>query len=266
MMYKLFHRGVIKSLSARISRRHEGPNDALEPTVAPLVRSIVAAVRTCASLFRSVVVAQLELVSPNRTMRAALTLATIALVASVSASDTLDLADGKSPDGSFSVRVRAPMESGEMAQLEVLSVAAKTVVGTTDTGGYAHYPAVAEAASTSVLWSPDSKHLAVMTRGTKRSTELRLYRVTASGLAEILLPSSKDRAFQLLKAREAYRCVFQRPKKWIDNDTLIVLASGDIANSMGDKIPIWYEVEVTFNVPAKKITDAKIITKKPKEG
>ena len=199
-------------------------------------------------------------------MRAVLTLAPIALVASVSASDTLELANGRSPDGSFSVRVRAPMDTGAMAQLEVVSVAAKTVVGTTDTGGYAHYPAVAEDTSTSVLWSPDSKQLAVMTRGTKRSTELRLYRVTASSLTEVLLPSSTDRAFLLLKATEAYRCVFQRPKTWIDNNTLVVLASGDVTNTKGDKIPIWYEVEVTFNVPAQKITDAKIITTKPKEG
>ena len=91
-------------------------------------------------------------VSPNRTMRAALILATIALVASVSATDTLELANGKSPDGSFSVRVRAPMDSGAIAQLEVVSVASKAVVGTTDTGGYAHYPSVAEDTSTSVLF------------------------------------------------------------------------------------------------------------------
>jgi hypothetical protein len=31
-------------------------------------------------------------------------------------------------------------------------------------------------------------------------------------------------------------------------------------------MPIWYEVEVTFNVPAKKITNAKIIITKPKVG
>ena len=199
-------------------------------------------------------------------MRADLTLATIALVASVTASDTLELANGKSPDGSFSVRVRAPMDSGAMAQLEVVSVAAKTIVGTTDTGGYAHFPAVAEDTSTAVLWSPDSKQLAVMTRGTKRSTELRLYRVAASGLTEVLLPSPTDRTFQLLKATEAYRCVFQRPRKWLNNDTLVVLASGDVTNNKGDQFPIWYEAEITFNTLSNEIIDAKVITTKPKEG
>ena len=62
------------------------------------------------------------------------------------------------------------------------------------------------------------------------------------------------------------RCVFQRPKRWIDNDTLVVLASGDVTNTKGDKIPIWYDVEVTLNISVKEITDAKVITTKPKEG
>lgn len=199
-------------------------------------------------------------------MRLVFTLVTIILITSVSASDTLELANGKSPDGSFYVRVRSPKDTGAIVQLEVVSVAAKTVVGTTNAGGYANYPTVAEDTSTSVLWSPDSKQLAVMTRGTKRSTELRLYRVAASGLTEVLLPSPTDRAFQLLNATEAYRSVFQRPKKWLDNDTLVVLASGDVTNTKGDKFPIWYEVEVTFNIPSNKIIDAQIITKRPKEG
>lgn len=203
---------------------------------------------------------------PKQLMRSVLLLATIVFVASVSGADSLELANGISPDGRFSVRVRAPIDSGSMVQLEVVSVAAKTVVGTAYAGGYGRYPAIAEDASTSVLWSPDSKHLAVMTRGTKRSTDMRLYRVMASGLTEIRLPSSTDRAFQLLKATEAYRCVFQRPKKWIDNGTLVVLATGDVTNTAGDKIPIWYEVEVTIDVAAKKIVDAKIVKVEPKEG
>jgi len=105
-----------------------------------------------------------------------------------------------------------------------------------------------------------------MSRGTKRSTELRLYQLAASGLTEIPLPSPTDRAFQLLKATESYRCVFQRPQKWIDNETLTVRASGDIKNPAGDGVPIWYEVNITFNIRDKKITDAKVIPTKPKEG
>ena len=199
-------------------------------------------------------------------MRTAIILSIVALQSSAWATEALDFANGRSPDGSFSVRVRPPTDAGAIPSLEVISVTTNTVIGTTHTGGYAHYPSVAEDASTAVLWSPDSKHLALMTRGTKRSTELRLYRVEASGLTEITLPSPTDRAFQLLKATVSYRCTFQRPKMWIDNETLTVRASGDIKNPSGSGVPIWYEVDITFNIHDKKITDAKVITTKPKEG
>ena len=105
-----------------------------------------------------------------------------------------------------------------------------------------------------------------MTRGTKRSTSLRLYQVASTGLTEIALPSSTDRSFELLKAKESYRCVFQRPLKWSDNDTLVVRANGDVENPAGTKIPIWYEVDVIFNIVEKRITDAKIIETKQKES
>jgi len=199
-------------------------------------------------------------------MRAAIILSIVALASCAWATEALDLANGRSPDGSLSVRVRPPTDAGALPSLEVISVTTNTVIGSTHTGGYAHYPSVAEDTSTAVLWSPDSKHLALMTRGTKRSTELRLYRVAASGLTEIPLPSPTDRAFQLLKATESYRCVFQRPQKWIDNRTLTVRASGDIKDPAGGVVPVWYEVDVTINIQDKKITVAKVITTNPKEG
>jgi hypothetical protein len=199
-------------------------------------------------------------------MRLAILLVTSALLSSIYAREPIELANGHSPNGSFSVRIKSSEDPEILASLEVVEEATSRVVGSTDTGGYAHFPAVAEDTSTAVLWSPDSKHLALMTRGTKRSTSLRLYRVASTGLTEIPLPSSTDRAFELLKAKESYRCVFQRPLKWSDNDTLVVRASGDIENSTGTKIPIWYEVDVTFNIQEKRITNAKIIETKPKEG
>lgn len=199
-------------------------------------------------------------------MRLEILLVTTALLSSVCAREPIELANGHSHNGSFSVRIKSSEDPEILASLEVVEEATNRVVGSTDTGGYAHFPAVAEDTSTAVLWSPDSMHLALMTRGTKRSTSLRLYRVNSTGLTEIVLPSSTDRAFELLKAKESYRCIFQRPLKWSDNDTLLVRASGDIDNPDGTKIPIWYEVDVTFNIQEKRITNAKIIEIKTKEG
>lgn len=181
-------------------------------------------------------------------MRLSILLITTAVLSSVWAREPVDLANGHSPDGRYSVRIKPPADPLALADLEVVNVATKEVVGSTDTGGYADFPAVAEEKSTAVLWSPDSKHLALMTRGTKRSTSLRVYQVAFTGLTEITLPSATDRAFELLKAKESYRCVFQRALKWSDDDTLVVRASGDIESPTGDKIPVWYEVDVTFNI------------------
>lgn len=199
-------------------------------------------------------------------MRFALLLPLTLALVSVSASETLDLANGHSPDGKYSVRVRALEGSEEIPQLEIINESTKAVVGATHSGGYARYPAVADDISTSVLWSPDSKHLALMTRGTKRSRELRLYQVTAAGIKEIILPSPTDKAFELLKATSSYRVVLQRPKKWIDSSTLVVLASGAVENTSGDKIPIYYEVDVTFDIQKQKITNGKVLIKKAYEG
>jgi hypothetical protein len=199
-------------------------------------------------------------------MKILLALGILAVSASAYAADTIRLPDGRSPDGKYSIRIHPPVEDGAIPKLEVINRDTKAIIGTTDTGGYAHFKAVANSFSTAALWSPDSKHLALMTRGTKRSTNIRVFEVSAAGISEIVLPSPTDRAFQLLKATDSYRCVFQRPKKWIDNDSLVIEASGDVTNPAGDKIPIWYEVDVTLSVSKKKITDAKVISTKSQEG
>lgn len=178
----------------------------------------------------------------------------------------IDLPDGQSPDGVYAVRVQPPDVEGAMTSLEVVTVATSVVVATMDAGGYAAFPAVADVHSTAVLWSPDSRHVAVMTRGTKRSTEVRLFRVAASGVTEIPLPSATDRAFHLLKATQPYRCVFQRPTTWRDNNTLVIRASGDVRNAAGEGLPVWYEADVCYDIQKREISDAKIVETKPKEG
>ena len=105
-----------------------------------------------------------------------------------------------------------------------------------------------------------------MTRGTKRSTELQLFQMTGAGMTEIALPSATTRAFELLKATASYRCVFQRPLKWTDNETLVVRASGGIKNPAGDGFPQWYEVDVTFNIEQRKTTAASVVEVKPFRG
>ncbi len=179
------------------------------------------------------------------------------------AAGPIDLENGRSPDGRLSARVRPAENPGETPSLEVVNLATEVIAGTLLLGVYGFGPSVAEKTSTAVLWSPDSGHLAVMTRGTKRSTGVKLFRVTDSGLTEIPLPSPTTKAFELLKATESYRVVSNKPGKWSDKDTLIIRASGGVIDPAGGKFPIWYEVDVTYDIREKKITDSRIVETKP---
>lgn len=177
----------------------------------------------------------------------------------------VELPNGKSPDGTFYLRVRKRPKSGEATSMELVATATGKVAATATVGGYAG-SALAEANTAAVVWSPDSRKFALMTRDTKRSTNTRVFRADASGLREIDLPSATDAAFKLLGAKESYRCVFQRPTRWLNTDTLLIQVSGDIVKETGDKVPVWYEVDVIYKLSEKKVLDSKLISTKPREG
>jgi hypothetical protein len=177
----------------------------------------------------------------------------------------VELPQGKSPDGAWLLRIKKEPKSGEASLLELVTVATGKVAGTLPVGGY---PATAQAEvdNAVVLWSPDSKKCALMTRGTKRTTELQVFQVGPAGLLEIELPSSTDAAFQLLGAREGYRSERQLPVRWLDADSLLVKASGDVVKETGDKVPIYYEADVQYKVSERKIVKAALTHTEPREG
>ncbi|MBN8420095.1 MAG: hypothetical protein J0L73_14350 [Verrucomicrobia bacterium] len=182
------------------------------------------------------------------------------------AAEPVMLENGKSPDGKYFTRIQPPVEPGTVISMEVCKVKDGAVVGRTAAGGYAPFPLVADEVNTAVLWSPDSKHLALMTRGTKRTWELSLFQITDTGMAEIILPDATERALQVVKSTATNRSLHQRPLRWADNCTLTVRASGDAVNPDGSSIPLWYEVDVTYDIVQKKVSASKLIEVKPNEG
>jgi len=192
-------------------------------------------------------------------MLAKLLALTVLLTGSVLAENSADLPDSQSPDGRFALRLRPAPDDQEVEVIEVFGKEGGKVAGTTPSGGYGIFPAAADKANTSVLWSPDSKTLALAMRTTKRSWEIKVFKITATAITEVALPSPTDRAFELLGAKEAGRVVRQEPLRWIDADTLVVLAKGDFEAT-------YYEVEVTYELGSRKITEAKVIVTRPYEG
>lgn len=177
----------------------------------------------------------------------------------------VELPQGKSPDGALLLRIQKEPKSGDPSVLELVTVATGKVAGSVPAGGY---PATAqgEVDNAIVLWSPDSKKFALMFRDTKRTTKLQVFLVEPSGLRAIELPSPTDAAFRLLGARECFRSLRELPVRWLDADSLLVKASGDVVKETGDKVPIYYEAGVQYKVSERKIVKATLTHTEPREG
>lgn len=177
----------------------------------------------------------------------------------------VELPEGKSPDGAVLLRIKGEPKSEDPNVLELVTVATGKVAGTVPAGGYTS-TAQAEVDNAVVLWSPDSKRCALMFRDSKRTTKLQVFQVDPSGLREIELPSPTDAAFQLLGAKECFRSLRQLPVRWLDADSLLVKASGDVVKETGDKVPIYYEADVRYKVSERKIVKATLTHTEPREG
>ena len=130
-------------------------------------------------------------------------------------------------------------------------------------GGYASYPLDADPMNLTLLWSPNSRHLAITVRGSKRSWTMTIYAFRAKGLRALDLPSATAKALRLLSGSENFRVSHETPTKWIDDDRLLLRASGD--TTIQKKV-IWYEVDLTYSISKRVITRAKIIGTQPREG
>lgn len=83
------------------------------------------------------------------------------------------------------------------------------------------------------------------------------------GVREVKLPGPTPEALELLSALKINRVLRETPSKWIDDDHLLLRASGD---TMIDGKPIWFGLDLTYSLKGGKITESKVVTKKPYEG
>ncbi|MEK7951809.1 hypothetical protein [Luteolibacter soli] len=179
------------------------------------------------------------------------------------AGNSKEVPDSDSPGGDYAARVEPPAnEIDDVDHLSIYRKATGEVIARVALGGYARYPMAADSMNLRLLWSPDSKHLAVMGRTTKRSWEVSVYAI-GKGATKVKLPSATEKALKLLSAKEIDRVSRETPVKWLDNDRLLLRAAGD--TTVGGEL-IWYEVDVTFSMKGGKITGAKLIEKRSREG
>lgn len=181
----------------------------------------------------------------------------------VPGAETTAVPNSTSPDGTYLLRVVAPIEKGDPSSLSLITAHGGTSIGAMVLGSYAAYPLNAESANLGLLWSNDSKHFALMVRGTKRSWTTSIHAGTDRELNRLAVPSATSMALAIVGGSEIFRFCRETPQKWLDADHLVVRASGD---AEVDKHVIWYEVEITYSISRKQITDSKLISIKPHEG
>jgi len=183
------------------------------------------------------------------------------------AQDSIELKGGVSPDGTYVLRMIAPPDKGSEIPIRLIEKSTSRVAGEMSYGGYGFYPSSADEMNAAVLWAPDSKSFALMTRGTKRSREIRVFQLGTDGnFTQTPLPSVTEAVYKVLKAKEAYRTVFEEPARWTDADTLILKASGGVPNPKPDQPSVWYEAEVTYDLKTRAILGTRVISTREYAG
>lgn len=169
-----------------------------------------------------------------------------------------------SPDGKNYFQMVSASEDRSISMLSLVLAANGQQVGDSLPMGYGFYPHTADPEVLKILWAPDSKTVAIMTRGTKRTRTLDLYTVNEGGLVAIQLSTDiTQAALKELGGTEYERFIIEEPIKWLDPDQIIVRARGDLhlAGEYGQ-----YEAEVTCSVSQRTVISAKKISWGPIEN
>lgn len=172
---------------------------------------------------------------------------------------------GLSPDQTMKVMIRA---TGDLPAGEIRAADKKEPLFEFDAGGYASFEAAKDKASTAALWRPDSRAVAVMTRTTKRSTDVKLFTIAGSKVTKVQMPDFFAGILKDFGVTEVWRCAFERPLRWLENGDLVLHVSGDCVINSGpqEERTKWFEYEITVSPASGKIVDSKQTLVRLKNG
>ena len=140
------------------------------------------------------------------------------------ASEEKKLPDGLSPDSAHELVLIADGTDPQLFKLAVRATDSQKIIFTVPLGGYASLETAALPFNMKCLWSPDSRFVAVASRGTKRSGETRVYHIVGDKVAVVSLP---DLAVNIRPQLEAdIRAFFVRPEVWLPDHELVVSIIG----------------------------------------
>lgn len=129
-------------------------------------------------------------------------------------------ADHTSPDGKFQVRFHR--EGDEVVKIEVAPTAGQEKPFALLDGNLTNeswfYP-------TYLMWSPDSRMVALRIGDGPRFSRVQLFRHTAKGWQQVKLPELMAKEKKRLSDYSA-RTVHEQPEQWSDANTLVISTSG----------------------------------------
>ena len=172
--------------------------------------------------------------------------------------ESMEVKQSRSPDGKYRFQISSVSEDRSLSAVELISAKNGQPVGEPLVVGYGYYPSTADPEVLKILWAPDSKTVAVMTRGTKHTCQVQLYLLTEKGLQPIpLAPAITVAAQKELGSTENTRSIWEKPAQWLDSDRIIIRATG--STQLAGK-PVQYEVDVTCSVSKKSVISAKKVS------
>ncbi len=176
----------------------------------------------------------------------------------------MEVEQSRSPDGKYRFQVTSSKEDRSYSAVELVSAKDGQPVGRPLHVGYGYYPDTGDAEVLQILWSPDSKTVAIMMRGTKRTRSVSLYSLSDNDLQPISLTLDITKAcLQNLGAAEITRFIWEKPVEWLDSDLVMVRATG---STMLEGHHVQYEMDVTCSVSKKSVILVKRVSLRPFEG
>ncbi|MBB5353251.1 hypothetical protein HNR46_003506 [Haloferula luteola] len=192
----------------------------------------------------------------NRTSLLVLAVAFLGVIGA-SAAESTEVPNSISPDGRFTARTEPSDDVADgrddllLYQKEPDAVFARLPIA-----GYASYPQDAEPANLPILWSPGSKHFALMISTTKRTSQLKLFSVD-QGVSEVKTPDLTDYALKNLRKDSIFRWCRETPIEWIDPRRLRVKVTGDCSSAPDVKR---YSGEVSLSILDGEIVQTVLLT------
>ncbi len=150
-----------------------------------------------------------------------------------------------SPDFQHEVFLEGEEGLGE-CELRIRSLTDGKILFSADASGLGTFRTATEPGNFKCLWSPDSRFVAIFTRGTKRSGETALYRIAGDQVQPIAIPDVMPRIRRHLTAE--LRALWIRPEVWLPGHGLLLSVEG----TQMDEAHANFRFILTLNLKAGK--------------